>query len=63
MDLNLSRITIILFSENHLIVFWDSAISVSTSNLTDFANDDNVLSYVKLMTRYYHQQNYVQTFF
>ena len=44
MDLNLSGLTIILFSENHLIVFWDSAISISTSNVADFANDDNVLS-------------------
>ena len=44
MDLNLSGLTIILFSENHLIAFWDSAISISTSNVADFANDDNVLS-------------------
>ena len=45
----MSGITIILFSENHLIAF-DSAISVSTSNVTDFANDDNILSSAKLYT-------------
>ena len=48
-DLNLSGLTIILFSENHLIAF-DSAISVSSSNVTDFANDDNILSSAKLYT-------------
>ena len=37
-----------LFSENHLIAFWDSVISISTSNVTDFANDDNVLSSAKV---------------
>ena len=50
MDLNLSGVTIILFSENYLIAFRDSAISISTSNVTDFANDDNVLSSAKLCT-------------
>ena len=49
-DLNLSGLRIILFSENHLIAFWDSAISISTSNVTDFPNDDNVLSSAKLCT-------------
>ena len=39
-DLNLSGLTIILFSENHLIAFWDSAISISTSNVNDFTNAD-----------------------
>ena len=37
-----------MFSENHLIAFRDSAVSTSTSNITDFANDDNVLSSAKL---------------
>ena len=49
-DLNLSGLTIILFSENHLVAFWDSAISISTSNVTDFANDDTVLSSAKSCT-------------
>ena len=49
-DLNLPGLTSILFSENHLIPFWDSAISISTSNVTDFSNDDNVLSSAKLCT-------------
>ena len=31
-DLNLSGLTIILFSENHLVAFWDSVISISTSS-------------------------------
>ena len=48
MGLNLSRLTIILFSENHLIAFWDSTISISTSNVTDFVNDGNVLLSAKL---------------
>ena len=56
MDLNLSGLTIILPSENHLIAFRDSAMSFSTSSVADFANEDNVLSSVKL-------QNYVQTLF
>ena len=49
-DLNSSGVTIILFSENHLIPFWDSASSISSSNVTGFANDDNVLSSAKLCT-------------
>ena len=48
MDLNLSGLTIILFSENHLIAFWDSAITVSTNNVTYFGNEYNVLSPAKL---------------
>ena len=39
-----------MFSENHLIAFWDSAICISTSNVIDFVNDDNVLSSAKLCT-------------
>ena len=50
MDLNLSGLTIILFSENPFIAFWDSAISISTGNETDFANDNNVLPSPKLCT-------------
>ena len=49
-DLNLSGLIIILFSENHLIAFWDLAISISTSKVTDFANNDNALSSAKLCT-------------
>ena len=56
MDLNLSRLTIILFSENHLITFCDSVISISTSNVTDFPNDDNVLSSAKLCADAYLMQ-------
>ena len=44
MDLNLSWLTIILLSENHLIAFLDSAINISNGNLTDLANDDRLLS-------------------
>ena len=61
MDLNLSGVTIILFSENYLIAFWDSAISISTSNVTDFANDDNVLSSAKLCTDAFLMQK-IKTF-
>ena len=49
-DLNLSGLTIIWFSENDLIAFWDSVISISISNVTNFANNDNVLSSAKLCT-------------
>ena len=49
-DLDLSGLIIILFSENHLIAFWDLAISISTSKVTDFANNDNALSSAKLCT-------------
>ena len=56
MDLNLSRLTIILFSENNLITFCDSVIIMSTSNLTDFPNDDNVLSSAKLRADAYLMQ-------
>ena len=49
-DLNLSGLTIILFSENRFITFSDSAISISSSNVTDSANDGNVLSTAKLRT-------------
>ena len=38
MDLNLSGLTIILSSENHLITFSDAAINISNSNLIDLAN-------------------------
>ena len=44
-DLNLSRLTII--SENHLMAFSDSAISISNSNLTDLEYN-RVLSSAKL---------------
>ena len=44
MDLNLTELTRILLSENHLMAFSDSAISTSNSNLTDLASDDRVLS-------------------
>ena len=50
MDLNLLGLPIILFSENHLIAFWDSVVNIFTSNVTGFANDDNVLSSAKLCT-------------
>ena len=48
MDWNLSGLTIILLSENHLMTFPDSAFDISNGNLTDLANDDGVLSSVKL---------------
>ena len=47
-DSNLPELTIILFSENHLIAFWYSVVRISTSNVTSFANDDNVLRSGKL---------------
>ena len=40
MDLNLTELTRILLSENHLMAFSDSAISTSNNNLTDLATDD-----------------------
>ena len=49
MDLNLPGLTIIFISENYFIAIWDSAISISTSNVTDFVNDDNLLSSAFLM--------------
>ena len=45
-DLNLLRLTII--SENHLMAFSDSAISISNSNLTDLEYYNRVLSSAKL---------------
>ena len=47
-DLNLSELTIVLLSENQLMAFSDSAISISNSNLTDLAIDDIVLSSARL---------------
>ena len=46
-DLSLPGLPIILFSENNLIAIWDSAISISNSNVIDFANGDNVSSSLK----------------
>ena len=48
MDLNLSGLSTILLSENHLMAFSDLAISIFKSNLTDLGNDDTVLSSAKL---------------
>ena len=48
MDLNLSGLTTVLLSENHLMAFLDSAISISNTNSTELTNDDRVLSYGKL---------------
>ena len=41
------KLAVILFSENDLIAFWNSAVSVFTSNITDFKND-NILSSAEL---------------
>ena len=41
-----------MFSGNYFIAFWDSAISVSASNVTDFATDDNVLSSADMYRRF-----------
>ena len=48
MEFNLSSLTIILLSENHLMAFLDSAVSISNNILTDLANDDRILSSAKL---------------
>ena len=39
-----------MFSECDLTAFWDLAIRFSSSKVTDFANNDMVLSSVKLCT-------------
>ena len=60
--LNMSGITIILFSESHLTAFWDSAISISTSYVTNFSNADNVLSSAKLCTAAFLMQQQQKKF-
>ena len=56
MDLNLSGSTVILLSENHLMAFSDSAISISNSNITDLANYDSVLSSEKFRVDAFQMQ-------
>ena len=48
MDLNVPRLTIIWLSENNLMEFLDSAISISNSNLTDLEDGDGALLSAKL---------------
>ena len=57
MDLNLSSLTMILLSENHLMVFLDSVISISNNSLTDLANDDRILSSAKIVGRCFSNAN------